>query len=332
MRWIYLSEHHWLPPIRFSHASRSSSSLPRPQPPATPRRSWRRLPSGGAGTGCSLCGAAGESSKVERAHWWLDRISAFHLRPTRCRTKHAPTGSGRPRFGVRRLARCVHLREVRTTDRGAMACGIEAISGTSGMRDECSLVADDGPSGAEGARALSRRIGGGVAEAAAVHPLQRFAARPAMGRWTLDSSPALSHGPDEPCSRPIVSIRSGSIRYAPSLGEIIDFDRLARAPILLSSPRQRAYSAASVPSATGITADVLLASACLPTMFQAYRDRTASPIGMAAMPAIRPSHRWCARATHTTPALGISIRSNAVASRSANDSSTGSNEIFLNSR
>ena len=75
------------------------------------------------------------------------------------------------------------------------------------------------------------------------------------------------------------------------LAESIDFDRLVRSPIKLF------ITATNVRTGRGhifrnpeITADVLLASACLPTMFRAI-EIDGEPTGMADSPAIRPLRR-----------------------------------------
>ena len=150
---------------------------------------------------------------------------------------------------------------------------IEAISGTSAGAMNAAVLADGWTQGgAEGARAALETFWRRVSQAAALSPLQRSPLDRLMGRWTLDTSPAYRrHGPDGARG---LALRSQSARpqsrCAPSCDECIDFDRLARAPIKLF------VTATNVRTGRGrifrneeITADVLLASACLPTMFQA---------------------------------------------------------------
>src|SRR5258706_5874245 len=141
---------------------------------------------------------------------------------------------------------------------------IEAISGTSAGAMNAALVADGWTQGgAKGARAALEAYWRRVSRAAAVSPLQRSPLDRLMGRWTLDTSPAyvvidlmarvLSPYDLNPlCLKPLRAI----------LGESIDFDRLARAPIRLfitatnvRTGRGRIFRNAEV------TADVLLASA-----------------------------------------------------------------------
>jgi NTE family protein len=92
-----------------------------------------------------------------------------------------------------------------------------------------------------------------------------------LGRWTLDSSPA--YVAMDLMSRllsPYDLNPMGSNPLRAILAETIDFERLARAPIKLF------ITATNVRTGRGhvfrndaVTPDVLLASACLPTMFQA---------------------------------------------------------------
>src|SRR5512141_1661476 len=149
---------------------------------------------------------------------------------------------------------------------------IEAISGTSAGAMNAALVADGWTQGgAGGARAALDAYWRRVSHAAAFSPLQRSPIDRMMGRWTIDTSPAyvfidlmgrlLSPYDLNPLGlNPLRTILAASI----------DFDRLAAAPIRLF------ITATSVRTGRGrifrnaeITADVLLASACLPTMFQA---------------------------------------------------------------
>jgi NTE family protein len=149
---------------------------------------------------------------------------------------------------------------------------IEAISGTSAGAMNAAVLADGWTKdGASGARAALAAYWERVAAAAAFSPLQRTPLDRLLGRWTLDYSPAFiafdlisrvlspydlnPHG-----FNPLVSILEASI----------DFERLAQSPIKLF------VTATNVHTGRGrifrnaeLTPDVLLATACLPTMFQA---------------------------------------------------------------
>src|ERR1700676_1480129 len=149
---------------------------------------------------------------------------------------------------------------------------IVAISGTSAGAMNAAVLADgwtDG--GAEGARASLEKYWRRVSRAAAFSPLQRSPLDRFMGRWTLDTSPA--YIAMDLMSRLLSPYDLNPLGLNPLreiLAESIDFDRLARSPIKLF------ITATSVRTGRGrifrngeITPDVLLASACLPTMYQA---------------------------------------------------------------
>jgi NTE family protein len=149
---------------------------------------------------------------------------------------------------------------------------IDAISGTSAGAMNAALVADGWTQGgAEGARAALETYWRRVSEAAAFSPLQRSPLDRLMGRWTLDTSPA--YVAMDLMARVVSPYDLNPLGLNPLrsiLAESIDFERLARAPVKLfitatnvRTGRGRIFRNAEV------TADVLLASACLPTMFHA---------------------------------------------------------------
>src|SRR6188472_1566296 len=149
---------------------------------------------------------------------------------------------------------------------------IEAISGTSAGAMNAALVADGWTQGgAEGARAALETYWRRVSQAAAFSPLQRSPLDRLMGRWTLDTSPV--YLAMDLMARMVSPYDLNPLGLNPLrsvLDECIDFDRLSRAPIKLF------VTATNVRTGRGhifrnkvITADVLLASACLPTMFHA---------------------------------------------------------------
>jgi NTE family protein len=149
---------------------------------------------------------------------------------------------------------------------------IEAISGTSAGAMNAALVADGWTQGgAEGARAALETYWRRVSQAAAFSPLQRSPFDRLMGRWTLDTSPA--YFAFDLMSRMLSPYDLNPFGLNPLrkiLAESIDFERLKQAPIKLfvtatnvRTGRGRIFRCAE------ITPDVLLASACLPTMFQA---------------------------------------------------------------
>jgi NTE family protein len=149
---------------------------------------------------------------------------------------------------------------------------IDAISGTSAGAMNAAVLADGWTEGgAAGARAALDAYWDRVARAAVFSPLQRTPLDRMLGRWTLDFSPAFIgldlmarlFSPYDLNPRGVNPLES-------ILEESIDFARLARSPIKLfitatnvRTGRGRIFRNAA------ITPDVLLASACLPTMFQA---------------------------------------------------------------
>ena len=211
---------------------------------------------------------------------------------------------------------------------------IEAISGTSAGAMNAAVLIDGWTRGeAEGARAALAGYWRRVSEAAAFSPLQRSPLDRLMGRWTLDTSPAyvamdlmtrlLSPYDLNPLGlNPLRNILTASI----------DFDRLAQAPIKLF------VTATNVRTGRGrifrnpeITADVLLASACLPTMFQAieiggeaYWDG-----GYAGNPTITPLVRESEG--QDTILVEINPRERAGPPRGANEILNRVNEISFNS-
>jgi NTE family protein len=149
---------------------------------------------------------------------------------------------------------------------------IDAISGTSaGAMNAAVLVDGWTVGGRSGARTALDAYWERVAQAAAHSPLQRTLFDRMAGRWTLDSSPVFI-GFDL-LSRLYSPYDLNPFGFNPLkdiLGDSIDFRRLAQSPIKLF------ITATNVRTGRGhifrnaeISPDVLLASACLPTMFQA---------------------------------------------------------------
>jgi NTE family protein len=211
---------------------------------------------------------------------------------------------------------------------------IEAISGTSAGAMNAALVADGWTQGgAEGARAALETYWRRVSQAAAFSPLQRSPLDRLMGRWTLDTSPAyLAMDLMTRVLSPYDLNPFGLNPLRTILGEIIDFDRLARAPILLF------ITATNVRTGRGrifrnaeITADVLLASACLPTMFQAI-EIDGEPYwdgGYAGNPTLTPLVRESN--AHDTILVQINPRERPEPPRTANEILNRLNEISFNS-
>lgn len=149
---------------------------------------------------------------------------------------------------------------------------LDGISGTSAGAMNAAVLADGFTlGGPAGAKAALERFWQRVAKAAQFSPLQRGPLDVLLGRWTLDSSPAFI-GLDllARMFSPYDLNPGGANPLRGILEESIDFGRLAASPIKLfitatnvRTGRGRVFRNADV------TQDVLLASACLPTMFQA---------------------------------------------------------------
>ena len=149
---------------------------------------------------------------------------------------------------------------------------VAGISGTSAGAMNAAVLADGWlEGGAEGARTALEKFWQRVSQAATFSLLQRSPFDRLMGRWTLDTSPGYILM--DLMSRVLSPYALNPLDFNPLrriLNESVDCNRLASSPIKLF------ITATSVRTGRGrifrnaeITADVLLASACLPTMFRA---------------------------------------------------------------
>jgi NTE family protein len=211
---------------------------------------------------------------------------------------------------------------------------MEAISGTSAGAMNAAVLADGwaqgGPKGAQVAlEAYWRR----VSRAAAFSPIQRSPLDRLMGRWTLDTSPA--YVAMDMMARVLSPYDLNPLGLNPLrtiLDESIDFSRLARTPIKLF------VTATNVRTGRGrifrnaeISADVLLASACLPTMFQAV-EIDGEPYwdgGYSGNPTLTPLVRESE--AHDTILVQINPRERPNPPRTANEILNRLNEISFNS-
>jgi NTE family protein len=167
---------------------------------------------------------------------------------------------------------------------GASTCGvldrlleepwlkIDAISGTSaGAMNAAVLVSGSVQGGAQGARTALDAYWERVAASARFSPIQRSMFDRLMNRWSLDTSPG--HMMMDLMSRLVSPYSLNPFGHNPIrsiLEDSIDFTHLGEAPIRLF------ITATNVHTGRGrifrnkeITPEVLLASACLPTLFQA---------------------------------------------------------------
>lgn len=211
---------------------------------------------------------------------------------------------------------------------------IEGISGTSaGAMNAAVLAGGWTNGGAASARAALDAFWERVSCAARFSPLQRLPVDHLTGRWTLDTSPAFVAF--DLMSRIFSPYNLNPLGFNPLRGilaESIDFGRLNQAPMKLF------VTATSVRTGRGrifrnaeITPEVLLASACLPTMFQAieidgelYWDG-----GYAGNPTITPLVRETDG--HDTILVQINPRERTGSLRSAAEILNRLNEISFNS-
>ncbi|HZD64312.1 MAG TPA: patatin-like phospholipase family protein, partial [Xanthobacteraceae bacterium] len=153
-----------------------------------------------------------------------------------------------------------------------------------------------------------------------------------LGRWTLDYSPMfVAMDMMARVFSPYDLSPSGANPLRNVLAEAVDFDRLTRAPIKLF------VTATNVRTGRGrvfrndeITPDVLLASACLPTMFQAIEIDGESywDGGYSGNPTITPLVRECH--SHDTILVQINPVERAGSPRSARDILNRLNEVSFN--
>lgn len=149
---------------------------------------------------------------------------------------------------------------------------VEAISGTSAGAMNAAVLADGWTKGgAAEARAALDAYWERVAAAATLSPLQRTPLDRMLGRWTLDFSPVfIAFDLASRLFSPYDLNPHGFNPLTCILEESIDFERLAKSPIKVFITATNVQTGRGRVFRNGeLTPDVLLASACLPTMFQA---------------------------------------------------------------
>jgi NTE family protein len=211
---------------------------------------------------------------------------------------------------------------------------IEGISGTSaGAMNAAALISGYVEGGPQAAKETLERFWRKISDSARMSPLQRSPFDVMLGRWTLDSSPFfIASDLMTRLLSPYDFNPNGVNPLREVLAEIIDFDNVARAPIKIfvtatsvSTGRGRIFRNAD------LTPDALLASACLPTMFQAveidgeaYWDG-----GYAGNPTITPLVRECDSTDTILVQINPIERRDKL--RSATEISNRLNEVSFNS-
>ncbi|MFG1418617.1 patatin-like phospholipase family protein [Xanthobacter sp. V0B-10] len=149
---------------------------------------------------------------------------------------------------------------------------VEGVSGTSAGAMNAAVLADGfAAGGREGAKAALENYWRHVSEEARFSPFQRTLWDKMLGRWSLDQAPGfLFMDLMTRVFSPYQYNPLGRNALAPILEKQIDFERLRNSPIQVfitatnvRTGRPRVFRNAE------ITPDVLMASACLPTLFQA---------------------------------------------------------------
>ena len=175
---------------------------------------------------------------------------------------------------------------------------IDGISGTSAGAMNAAVLSDGyAEGGPDGARAALEAFWKRVSKAAVMSPFRRGPLDILMGRWTLDNSPLFVAF--DLASRLFSPYDLNPRAFNPLtdiLAESINFERLVASPIKVfvtatnvRTGRGRVFRNAE------LTPDVLLASACLPTVFQAV-EIEGDPYwdgGYSGNPTITPLVREC---------------------------------------
>jgi len=180
---------------------------------------------------------------------------------------------------------------------------IEGISGTSAGAMNAAVLADGfAREGPDGARAALEAFWRKVSDAARLSPFQRSPLDILLGQWTLDYSPAfIAMDLMSRLVSPYELNPHGENPLRAILDQCIDFEHLSRSPIKLFVTATNVHTGRGrVFRNNDISPDALLASACLPTLFQAIEIDGESywDGGYSGNPTITPLIREC-RSTDT---------------------------------
>jgi NTE family protein len=210
----------------------------------------------------------------------------------------------------------------------------DGISGTSaGAMNAAVMASGYAHGGADGAKAVLEDFWKHVSDASKFSPIQRGPMEMLTGQWTLDYSPMYLAA--EMASRifsPYDLNPLGNHPLRPILAEMVDFEALVDSPIRLFITATNVRTGAGrVFRNAEITPDVLLASGCLPTMFQAveidgefYWDG-----GYSGNPTITPLVRECRSQDTILVQINPIVRDEIP--RSARDIMNRLNEVSFNS-
>ena len=210
---------------------------------------------------------------------------------------------------------------------------IDGISGTSaGAMNAVVLVDGYEKGGAKGAQAALEEFWRRVSHSARFSPIRRSPMDVLLGRWTLDTSPFfVAFDLAARLFSPYDLNPQGANPLRDILADCVDFSRAAKSSIRLF------VTATNVRTGRGrvfrnseLTPDVLLASACLPTLFQAieidgeaYWDG-----GYSGNPTITPLVRECS--SHDTLLVAVNPVERQGTPRSAREILDRLNEVSFN--
>jgi len=210
---------------------------------------------------------------------------------------------------------------------------IDGISGTSAGAMNAVVLAGgftaNGPAGAKSAlHAFWRR----VADSARFSPIRRSPLDIMLGRWTLDTSPFyLAFDLASRVFSPYDMKFAGGNPLNQVLADSVDFARVARSPIRLFVTATNVHTGRGrVFRNAELTPDVLLASACLPTLFRAI-EIDGAPYwdgGYSGNPTITPLVRECD--SHDTLLVAVNPVERPGTPRSAREILDRLNEVSFN--
>lgn len=210
---------------------------------------------------------------------------------------------------------------------------IDGISGTSaGAMNAVVLVDGYEKDGSKGARAALEDFWRRVSYSARFSPIRRSPLDILLGRWTLDTSPFfVAFDLAARLFSPYDLNPRGANPLRDILADCVDFGRAAKSPIRLFVTATNVRTGRGRVFRNGeLTPDVLLASACLPTLFQAveidgeaYWDG-----GYSGNPTITPLVRECA--SHDTLLIAVNPVERQGTPRSAREILDRLNEVSFN--
>jgi NTE family protein len=211
--------------------------------------------------------------------------------------------------------------------------GIDGISGTSaGAMNAVVLAGGYAADGRAGAKSALHAFWRRVADQARFSPIRRSPLDVMLGRWTLDTSPFFLAF--DLASRMFSPYDVNLSRANPLhrvLAETVDFARLADCPIRLFVTATNVHTGRGrVFRNAELTPDVLLASACLPTLFRAI-EIDGEPYwdgGYSGNPTITPLVRECS--SHDTLLVAINPVERTGVPRSAREILDRLNEVSFN--